>query len=388
MTGTARDVDAERARRATAVVFAVNAIAFGTWVPRVPDVADRLDLSPGQLGVALLGVALGGLPISRATGPVVARLGSRRVTLLGAAALLAWVLPGAAPSQLALLGALVLAGAADAVCDVAMNAHGSTVQRRLGRPVMSGLHGWWSGGAVLGGLIGSGAAALGVPVVAHLALVAAACAPAVVWAGRHLLPAEADRADASSPTVTRASVPLAGVALLVLLGAVVEIAPADWAALWLRRDLGASPGVAGLAFTGFVAAMTVARLLGDRVIARLGATRTLQASGLFCAATSGAALLVGQTWPSLVLLALAGAGAALTFPVAFSASGDSPGLSPGAGVAFVGLVARVGGLVQPLLVGGVAERAGLAVGLAAVPVASLLVAALAAPALRRAAGRT
>jgi hypothetical protein len=73
-------------------------------------------------------------------------------------------------------------------------------------------------------------------------------------------------------------------------------------------------------------------------------------------------------------LVVAGVGASGFFPLAFSAAARTPGVAPGAGAATVSLAARLGFLVEPLLMGALAEAitvrwayavvAGLAVALA------------------------
>jgi len=49
------------ARRAVALLFFLNGIVFATWVTRIPAVQIRLLLTPGELGLALLGAAAGAL---------------------------------------------------------------------------------------------------------------------------------------------------------------------------------------------------------------------------------------------------------------------------------------------------------------------------------------
>jgi MFS family permease len=58
-------------------------------------------------------------------------------------------------------------------------------------------------------------------------------------------------------------------------------------------------------------------------------------------------------------LVLAGVGASGLFPLAFSAAANTPGVAPGAGAATVSLAARLGFLVEPLVMGGLAELLGL-----------------------------
>src|SRR3954447_14032248 len=68
-----------RARVATATVFAVHGAVAGSFATRIPWIRDRLDLSPGALGLALLVPALGALVAMPATGALVHRVSGRRV---------------------------------------------------------------------------------------------------------------------------------------------------------------------------------------------------------------------------------------------------------------------------------------------------------------------
>ena len=58
------------ARTGTLVVFGVNGFVLATWMSRIPDVKELLELSPGRLGLILLAASIGavlGLPTA---GPI------------------------------------------------------------------------------------------------------------------------------------------------------------------------------------------------------------------------------------------------------------------------------------------------------------------------------
>ncbi|HEX5944709.1 MAG TPA: hypothetical protein VFY82_00455, partial [Acidimicrobiales bacterium] len=76
-------------------------------------------------------------------------------------------------------------------------------------------------------------------------------------------------------------------------------------------------------------------------------------------------------------LVVAGVGASGFFPLAFSAAGNTAGVAPGAGAATVSLSARLGFLIEPLLMGGLAELVGLRWAFAAVAAVALGLAAAA-----------
>src|SRR5919108_3020098 len=161
-----------RARAATAVVFFATGGIFASWGARIPAVQERLDLSAGELAIAILGIEGGavlGLPLG---GALATGIGSRWTLRIGFVLYPAgMVLVGAAPSLGALTAALALTTAATSLNDVAMNVQGVELERRAGRPVMSGLHAGHSFGVLAGALIGTVAAATDVGVARHFTAV-------------------------------------------------------------------------------------------------------------------------------------------------------------------------------------------------------------------------
>ena len=49
------------ARSGDLAVFAANGFSFASWMSRIPDIRDALDLTPGLLGVLLLSLSAGAL---------------------------------------------------------------------------------------------------------------------------------------------------------------------------------------------------------------------------------------------------------------------------------------------------------------------------------------
>src|SRR3954454_12697596 len=184
-----------RARAAVAACFFVNAVLYANLIPRFPEVKAELGLSNSALGTALAALPLGALLAGLSSAPLIRRFGSGRVASVGLTLLAAAVwAAAAAPNWPALAGALLLAGALDAVVDVAQNAHGLRVQRGYGRSILNAFHGVWSIGAVTGGLLGSAAAGLGLPLPVHLGIVAVVFGIPALLGPRALLPG-ADDAD-------------------------------------------------------------------------------------------------------------------------------------------------------------------------------------------------
>src|SRR4051794_18772920 len=233
-----------RARTAVAACFFVNAVLYANLVPRLPEVKADLGLSNSSLGAALAALPLGALLAGLSSAVLIRRFDSARVASAGLF-LLAVAVWGAAvaPNWFWLAFALLFAGALDAVVDVAQNAHGLRVQRGYGRSILNAFHGIWSIGAVTGGLLGSAAAGLGIPVSVHLGVVALAFGIPALLGPRVLLsgPDDADRADATEtagagdaaprPLRRTAILVMAALGVLAACGAFVEDAGGSWSAL-------------------------------------------------------------------------------------------------------------------------------------------------------------
>jgi MFS family permease len=147
----------------------------------------------------------------------------------------------------------------------------------------------------------------------------------------------------------------------------LESVPYDWAALQLTR-LGATAGVAALGFAGFMAGMRAARLAGERLSPRWLAL-ALSRFGLVLP-TAGFVVPAASTHPASFIagLAVAGVGSSWFFPLAYAAAARIPGVAPGTGAATVSLACRIGLLVEPIVVGALADLAGLRWGFALVAV--------------------
>lgn len=357
----------EAARRALEVVFLTNGTLFATWAVNIPGVRDRLGLSEGQVGLALLAVGLGSLVTMPLTGGWTARFGSDRVTRLAAVLCMLMLLPPfLAPNLLTLVLALALLGATNGTLDVAMNAQGVTVERRLGRPIMSRLHAYFSLGGVLGAVVGTLLVGR-LPMTAHALLIVATTTLAGLLAGRLLLPDQnntpGDPVPAASRARPRLSPPVLLLGGLCFLGMLSEGANYDWAALYFRDVLKVSGGNAGIGYAAFVATMTLGRWLGDRVRTRLGDEATVRGGALLTALGLALALLVREPLPATLGFALSGLGLSNVVPVLYGAAGHA---LAGRGIAQVATIGYTGFLLGPPLIGFIAGQIGLpaALGLA------------------------
>ncbi len=353
---------AEAARRALNTVFMVNGAVFATWAVNIPGVRDGLDLTPAQIGVALLASGIGAVTSMSLVGRWIARWGSAPVTRVATVLfLLSLLLPVLAPSLPTLIAALALLGAANGVMDVAMNAQGVTVERTLGRPIMSRLHAYFSLGSLLGA--GAGSLLIGrVSIPLHAGLVVATTLLLAAVTLRLLIPDPAgdtpqnDTQTTATPAGPVLTLPVLLLGLLCFLGMLAEGANYDWAALYFRDVLNVPGGAAGLGYAAFVATMTLGRWFGDLGRARLGDEQIVRIGSLVTAIGLAVALLWRNPVPATLGFALSGLGLSNVVPVMYGTAGHA---LAGRGIAAVAAIGYGGFLLGPPAIGFVADHVGL-----------------------------
>ncbi|MFF2858719.1 MFS transporter [Streptomyces rubiginosohelvolus] len=378
---------ARHARAAVAVLFFTNGALFANLLPRYPQIKEDLAIGNGAYGLAVAAFPAGAITAGLAAGVLVRRMGSARVAVLGTLLTGAGILAaGLAPSVALFATALFLAGAMDALTDVAQNAHGLRVQRLYGRSILNSFHAIWSIGAVTGGLMAAGAMSLGLSLGVHLAVAAVVLVAAAGAALRFCLPGPDNEPEETGPEqgsaegargTARVGLVLAALVLIATAGTLVEDAGNSWAALYLSDALHASAALAASGFIALVGAQFIGRIIGDRLVDRFGQRAVARAGGLITAVGMGLALAV-PTLPGTVLgFALAGFGVATLVPAAMHEADALPGLKPGSGLTIVSWLMRLGFLLSPPIVGQVADAAGLRTGLLVIPAAGVLVVLLA-----------
>ncbi|MEV5388042.1 MFS transporter [Streptomyces sp. NPDC052721] len=353
--------EVRRARYAVAAVFAVHGAVTGSFATRVPWVQDHASLGAGQLGFALAFTALGASCAMPLAGGITHRFGSR-TALRGLLALwtLSLILPSIAPNLVTLCLAMFVYGASAGMADVAMNALGVEVERRLGKSIMSGLHGMWSAGALIGSAAGTLAAHLGADARVHFALASAVLTVlglvACTWV-LGLQPAEDEEPPPRFALPPRSALLIGAVGFCAVFA---EGASLDWSAVFLRDRLDSSAGLAAASTTGFMLTMAVARIAGDAVVNRFGAVRTVRAGGVLAGLGGLLIVLAGHPAVAMAGFALMGLGIAVVVPLCFAAAGHA-GPNPSQAIAGVATITYTSGLIAPSLIGGVAQATSLMV---------------------------
>jgi MFS family permease len=340
--------------------FFLFALTTGALMARLPDIQTQLGLSEGQLGLTMIGMAIGSLISLTVGAPIVERFGFRTtafVTTLGPALLFSIIpwLP-AAPMMFVIL---LLAGLLGGAFEINLNVEIDRLEAQSGQRFMNRAHGFWSVGFFVTALFGAMIRQSGLSTALHLAVMAGL----VVLVGSALLHNATNahkpvRAGAEHAEDHRFAFPTLGLLPLCLIGFaafLVEGAGIDWSAIYMRDVFAVEPFVGGMGLTLFAFFMAVMRLSADPVVARFGPRAV--AIVLLGLASLGALLVGLAPSPELALLgfALMGVGCSAVYPLAVSAAAQRTDRPAAVNVAALGQVSFVVFFLAPPLLGFVAE---------------------------------
>lgn len=363
--------------------FFVMGMLFATWGVHVPIVKAHYGLGEQSLALAMLASGVGALAALAYAGRIVGRWGPRVVaTVMGCVSCVAIACLESSTHYVGLLAVMLVFGAFGSLFDVSLSAEASEIERLAERPMMSGFHGMFSLGGMAGAGLGSAVPTLGLTPQGHLLLATGLCAVAVLVASQAMLPLpEKHDAEEKHPlSLPRGPLLLLGV--LASMGLIAEGAIYDWSVLFMKQERASDASTAALAYAAFSGAMAAGRFGGDWVRARVVPRRLLRASGVLAAAGMALVLAVQSPAIGLVGFALVGLGLSNVVPMLFSAASQVPGVSPAHGIAAVSGVGYMGMMAGPPLIGLIAERSSLTVGLVVVVVFAVFMAASAKRALR------
>lgn len=338
----------------TRTIFLINGLGMSAWAPLVPFARDRLQLSGASLGALLLCLGIGSLAAMPVTGTLVARFGCRRVMCFSTLLVLVMMpLLATADSHLLMAAALMLFGAGLGMLDVAMNYQAVQVEQAAGKPMMSGFHGFFS----LGGILGAGTVSLLLsqsfsPLAATL-IVMAVMLLLLLWRIPVLMNERLHQPDQPWLVIPRGWVAFLGLLCFILF--LAEGAVLDWGALLLLQNPAMSTAYAGLGYATFSVAMTLGRFSGDKIIQRFGRYPVMITGALTAAA--GMTLAVWLPWPEIALLAflLVGFGLSNTVPMLFNAAGNQQDMPANLAISAMTTLGYAGILSGPALIGFISQ---------------------------------
>ncbi|MEN2397394.1 MFS transporter [Pseudomonas halotolerans] len=341
----------------TRIAYLIAGVGIAAWAPLVPYAKVRANLDEGTLGLLLLCLGVGSILAMPIAGALAARFGCRRV-LSGGTILICLALPALATmtSLPWLVAALFLFGAGLGTVDSTVNLQAVIVERASGKTMMSGFHGMFSLGGIIGAagvsaLLGLGLSPLGATLVVNAVLLVA-----LFKAAPHLLPYGS---ESSGPAFAIPHGVVLFIGILCFVVFLAEGAVLDWSAVFLVAERDMDTAYAGLGYAAFALTMTVGRLTGDSVVHRLGAKRVIIYGGAIAAAGFLLATLAPMWQAALLGYALVGVGCSNIVPVLYTAVGKQTLMPEAIAVPAITTIGYAGILAGPALIGFVAHGSSL-----------------------------
>jgi fucose permease len=377
-------LDPGSARRATTPLLA-GYLAFGqfwgVWVILVLEFQRFHGLTESRLGLLYTMLSLTAVAVMLVLAPRLQRL---QLSVTVPASLLVLAVGSFViayePKGLIVLG-FVLVGAGNGLIDVYMNVAAQRVEVVRRRPVLQWLHASYA----LGGVSGPAATGLLVVVGADfrwgLAYAGLALAAAAVWTARAAPRQRSEGAQAVVSVSALFRTPALWVpALVVLFAFLVEGSMDTWSGLYLRQELGASAGLAAMAFIAFSGAIFLGRMFAGKVLFGLGPRTTIVVAGFgslaggLLATLTNDVVVVGAAFLILGFMISAAA------PAGFSLTEDIDE-DPTSAIAAVTTVGYTGFIWSPPLLGYVAQTIDLRAAMTVIVIATvgIIVAGLMAP---------
>ena len=347
---------------AVGFLFATSSLLFGTWVAAIPGIKQRLGFTDGSLGLSLLLSPLGAITGMLLSTRVFSKITVGRWMFNGYRILcLIMILQINAVNRPMFWACLYCFGLFSFLNGVSANATVNLMEKKTNRLLMSTCHGMYS----LGGAVSAGLAAMlfsfhlisgwQIVIVASIILT-------VITANQKLLLANQDiihnRSGIKLPSPT-----ILGISFICMVTFMAEGCVADWSAIYLKETLHAPKEMISLGYAGFSIAMTIGRLNGDGLIAKIG-SKTIVICGCLLSAIGFTLVVLVPIVPVAILgYILIGCGCSCIVPVLFSASANIPGVSTVEGYAMVTTGGLIGFLAGPSLIGFISEKSNLPQGL-------------------------
>jgi MFS family permease len=343
----------------TRIAFFVTGFSISAWAPLVPYARARLALDDAGLGLLLLCLGIGSIVSMPLAGAMTARYGCRRlIVITGAIACVCLPLLATLSSVPMMVATLFVYGASMGALGCVTNIQAIIVERASGKTMMSGFHGLFSCGGILGAAGVSALLSVGVWPWLAMVFVALFIAVALYKAAPHLLPYGSEAGDPPF-AVPRGVVLFIGLMCFTVF--LTEGAMLDWSAVFLSAQRGVEPSYAGFGYAVFALAMAIGRLCGDPIVRRLGVHKIILFGGLCAAVGMTVATLIPVWQAALCGYALVGIGCSNIVPVFYSAVGRQKTMPENVAVPAITTLGYIGILMGPAGIGFVAHLSSLGV---------------------------
>ena len=246
-------------------LFFLFGIQIMSWVPRFPEVKANLQLSNGQFGSLLSLGSIGNLISLLIVGHLVHKFGAGQILQIAALTMaISLSFLTHSTSSLLFFIFIVLQGASISAFHICINAQGFHFQDRTKRQVVTLLSGFWSSGALITSIL-AGFMVDRVALGTYSNALAVICLGAMFFIINELSP-NLVKANTNPDSDHRARDMFKGfkidglVSGGLLCAIMLEFAIGDWAAIFVKEDMGIKGGINTLPYILFTLAMIAGRL--------------------------------------------------------------------------------------------------------------------------------
>ena len=294
-------------------LFFLFGIQIMSWVPRFPEVKANLQLSNGQFGSLLSLGSIGNLTSLLIVGHLVHKFGARQIMQIAAVAMaisLSYLTHST--SSLLFFVFIVMQGASISAFHICINSQGFHFQYRTKRQVVTLLSGFWSSGALITSIL-AGFMVDRVALGTYSNVLAVICLVAMLYIINELAP-NLVKANTNPESDHRARDMFKGfkidglVSGGLLCAIMLEFAIGDWAAIFVKEDMGIKGGINTLPYILFTLAMIAGRLNLHKLLERFSihelAVKASLISGLSFIAGILGVTVTGTSNKTLVIVIL------------------------------------------------------------------------------------
>lgn len=343
---------------ASAFLYSCFSLIFSTWVTYIPHIAEKLGITEGKIGKAIFFYAFGAFFMIRICRHIINKVGVGRYVYF---ALIAYCITFFAPflssNYTMLCIGLFIFGAAGSSFAIAVNSLTATIEKQDEVYVMSGSHGFWSLGGMIGSATGSFIAALvNNPLVHITALVIIILTVQTTLRSQYYYRKGEQAQEIKSSSKSNKALFI--IALIGLIIMVSEGAIADWSALYLKKILLLDRKYIGLGYAAFSFAMMTGRFSGDSLSKKLGSWQLILYASLIGLAGFLLVLVLNPV-VSLAGFFIIGLGFSVIVPEVYRLASNLEGIKTADGVSFIAATTNIGFLTGPVLLGFVAEMKSL-----------------------------
>ena len=338
----------------SAFFYSCLSLLFSTWVTYIPYIAEKIGISEGKIGGSLFFASLGSFIMIPICKRLIERFGVGRMALFSLILYSVTVFgPFISYNYATLCASLFLFGMAGSSFVITINSLTATIEKTENVYIMSGSHGFYSAGGMIGAGIGSFIAALLHNPFLHVFIVVALVLGVQLYFRKDYYHIKNIKV-AKTKSNYRSYRPLILIALVGIVFMVSEGAISDWSALYLKKVAKTNLAHIGLGYAGFSMAMTIGRFLGDWISKKFGSWQLIM-GGAFISLLGFATLLTFSGFTSILGFTIVGLGFSVIVPEVYRIASHTHNVDTAAGVSFIAGSANVGFLIGPVLLGLLAE---------------------------------